>query len=108
MTVDGETYQLPDPFFVIATQNPVEQEGTFGLPEAQRDRFMIKSSLGYPSAKSERLLLDRRAGRVERTPSIDSVIDRNRVLELQQIPETVDVDPPTPRLHHRTWSQYPT
>jgi MoxR-like ATPase len=93
VTVDGETYDLPEPFFVIATQNPVEQEGTFGLPEAQRDRFMIKSSLGYPDAEGERLLLDRRAGRSERTPSVEAVIDAEKVRQLQQVPERVDVDP---------------
>ena len=93
VTVDGETYDLPEPFFVIATQNPVEQEGTFGLPEAQRDRFMIKSSLGYPDAEGERLLLDRRAGRSERTPSIESVLDGEQVRDLQQVPEAVEVDP---------------
>ncbi len=93
VTVDGNTYQLPEPFFVIATQNPVEQEGTFGLPEAQRDRFMIKSSIGYPSADGERTLLDRRAGREERTPSVESVADVERVRQLQQVPERVDVDP---------------
>jgi len=93
VTVDGETYDLPEPFFVIATQNPVEQEGTFGLPEAQRDRFMIKTSLGYPDAEGERLLLDRRAGRNERTPSIESVIKAEDVQDLQQVPERVDVDP---------------
>ena len=93
VTVDGETYPLPDPFFVIATQNPVEQEGTFGLPEAQRDRFMIKTSLGYPDAEGERLLLDRRADREKRTPSIEPVISPEEVTELQQVPEAVDVDP---------------
>ena len=93
VTVDGETYQLPDPFFVIATQNPVEQQGTFGLPEAQRDRFMIKTSLGYPEAEGERLLLDRRADRSERTPSIEAVLDTEEVRQLQQVPEHVDVDP---------------
>ena len=93
VTVDGETYPLPDPFFVIATQNPVEQEGTFGLPEAQRDRFMIKTSLGYPEADGERLLLDRRADRSERTPSIEAVLDAEQVRQLQQVPEHVDVDP---------------
>ena len=93
VTVDGETYQLPEPFFVIATQNPVEQEGTFGLPEAQRDRFMVKTSLGYPGPDGERLLLDRRAGRVEQTPSIEPVVDGDRVLDLQMVPESVDVDP---------------
>ncbi|MXR51045.1 AAA domain-containing protein [Halovenus sp. WSH3] len=93
VTVDGVTYDLPEPFFVIATQNPVEQEGTFGLPEAQRDRFMIKTSLGYPEAEGERLLLDRRAGRIERTPSIEPVIDAAQVSELQQVPEHTEVDP---------------
>ncbi|WP_436935869.1 AAA family ATPase [Halovenus marina] len=93
VTVDGETHDLPDPFFVIATQNPVEQEGTFGLPEAQRDRFMIKAGMGYPSAEGERLLLDRRAGRAAQTPTIDPVISAERVPEMQQVPEGVDVDP---------------
>jgi len=93
VTVDGETHDLPDPFFVIATQNTVEQEGTFGLPEAQRDRFMIKTTMGYPSADGERLLLDRRANRTEQTPSVDSVVDVDRVRKLQQVPERVDVDP---------------
>ncbi len=93
VTVDGTTHQLPEPFFVIATQNPVEQEGTFGLPEAQRDRFMIKTNLGYPTAEGERTLLDRRAARESQTPSVDAVVDRERVLALQELPETVAVDP---------------
>jgi len=93
VTVDGETHDLPDPFFVIATQNPVEQEGTFGLPEAQRDRFMIKTTMGYPSADGERLLLDRRANRTAQTPTVDQVVDAGQVRQLQQVPETVDVDP---------------
>ena len=93
VTVDGETYELPDPFFVIATQNPIEQEGTFGLPEAQRDRFMIKTSLGYPDTTGERTLLDRRATRTERTPSVDSVVEPAQLRELQSVPEEVDVDP---------------
>jgi MoxR-like ATPase len=93
VTVDGDTYPLPEPFFVIATQNPVEQEGTFGLPEAQRDRFMIKTSLGYPSADGERTMLDRRADRDVQTPSIGSVVDPDRVLDLQRVPEDVAVDP---------------
>jgi MoxR-like ATPase len=93
VTVDGETYDLPDPFFVIATQNPIEQEGTFGLPEAQRDRFMIKTSLGYPDAAGERTLLDRRASRTERVPSVEAVVDAADVRALQSVPEQVDVDP---------------
>ena len=93
VTVDGETHELPEPFFVIATQNPVEQEGTFGLPEAQRDRFMIKTTMGYPSADGERLLLDRRANRTAQTPTVDQVVDADQVRALQQVPEGVDVDP---------------
>jgi len=93
VTVDGTTHELPEPFVVIATQNPVEQEGTFGLPEAQRDRFMIKTAVGYPSKDGERTLLDRRAGRMEQTPTINPVVDGRRVAEMQRVPEHVDVDP---------------
>lgn len=57
ITVDGTTYGLPDPYFVIATQNPVEMEGTYPLPEAQLDRFMVRTSLGYPGADAEREML---------------------------------------------------
>jgi len=92
VTVDGTTHELPDPFFVIATQNPVEQEGTFGLPEAQRDRFIIKTAMGYPDRDGERELLDRRAGRAEQSPSVDPVIDGERVPELQRAPESVAMD----------------
>ncbi len=93
VTVDGQTHDLPRPFFVIATQNPVEQEGTFGLPEAQRDRFMIKTSMGYPSADGERLILDRRAERTAQTPSVTRVIDGEQIPALQRAPESVSVDP---------------
>ena len=92
VTVDGHTYELPTPFFVIATQNPVEQEGTFGLPEAQRDRFIIKTEIGYPGAAGERELLDRRADRTTQTPSIDPVLDDEDVPKLQAVPETVTVE----------------
>src|SRR6056297_1284805 len=91
VTVDGETYPLPEPFFVMATQNPVEQEGTFSLPEAQLDRFMVKSSMGYPDREGELDLLDRRADRTAQSPSVSSVLDHQRVTALQEIPETVTV-----------------
>ncbi|RZH69358.1 AAA family ATPase [Natrinema altunense] len=94
VTVDGETHELPDPFVVIATQNPVEQEGTFELPEAQRDRFMIKTSLGYPDAEGTRELIDRRADRDRPTPTVEPVVDRERVLELQAVSEGIDVEGP--------------
>src|SRR5207249_11853061 len=61
VTIGGETYPLPAPFLVLATQNPIEQEGTYPLPEAQIDRFMLKLSVGYPSREEERLILDRMA-----------------------------------------------
>ena len=57
VSVDGTTYDLPDPFFVLATQNPVEMEGTYPLPEAQLDRFMVRASLGYPAPADERAML---------------------------------------------------
>jgi MoxR-like ATPase len=94
VTVDGETYSLPEPFFVIATQNPVEQEGTFELPEAQRDRFVLKTSMGYPDRDGELELLDRRADRTARTPTVSAVLDGpDAVASLQAVPESVRVDP---------------
>jgi MoxR-like ATPase len=92
VTVDGETRELPKPFFVIATQNPVEQEGTFPLPEAQVDRFMVKSSIGYPDDEGEVELLRRRAGRVEQAPSVGRVLSDDEVADLRQVPEDVRVD----------------
>ena len=92
VTVDGETHELPDPFFVIATQNPVEQEGTFSLPEAQLDRFMIKSEMGYPDRDGELELLARRADRSVQAPSVESVADRETVTGLQAAPESVTVE----------------
>ncbi|WP_299236425.1 AAA family ATPase [Natronomonas sp.] len=93
VTVDGTTRDLPEPFFVIATQNPIEEGGTFRLPEAQRDRFTIKRSIGYPDADGERELLDRRAERTDRDPVPESVVDGEGVSELQRTAETVRVDP---------------
>ena len=93
VTVDGQTRELPEPFVVIATQNPVEQEGTFGLPEAQRDRFTVKTSIGYPDADGERLLLDRRADRTARMPTVEPVLAGERVPEWQAVAERVRVDP---------------
>ncbi|MFT4947710.1 MAG: MoxR-like ATPase, partial [Natronomonas sp.] len=92
VTVDGETHDLPEPFFVIATQNPVEQEGTFALPEAQVDRFMVKTSLGYPDFDGELDLLKRRDGRVTRSPSVETVLSTGEVLALQSHPEEIRVD----------------
>ncbi|XVX22083.1 AAA family ATPase [Actinomycetota bacterium] len=63
VTVDGTTYALPEPFMVMATQNPIEMEGTYPLPEAQRDRFMARISMGYPSPRAELDMLDTHGGR---------------------------------------------
>ena len=91
VTTDGETRELPDPFFVIATQNPVEQEGTFPLPEAQVDRFVVKTSMGYPDREAENTLLRRRTRRTTQTPTAERVLDPDRVRALQRVPETVTV-----------------
>jgi MoxR-like ATPase len=91
VTTEGDTRQLPEPFFVMATQNPVEQEGTFPLPEAQVDRFNIKDTIGYPDADGEVELLRRRDNRFESTPSSSQVLDLERVRALQAVPEQVTV-----------------
>ncbi len=82
VTLEGETYKLPKPFFVIATQNPVEQFGTFPLPESQMDRFMMKISVGYPVRSAEREIL-RGGSRREELYSIEPVMDVNEVLQIQ-------------------------
>ncbi|MGM0913297.1 MAG: AAA family ATPase [Pseudomonadota bacterium] len=78
VTVEGETRSLPDPFFVIATQNPQEQAGTFALPESQLDRFLMRLSLGYPDARAEREILRGRAGR-ERLAELPALLDAERL-----------------------------
>jgi len=92
VTVENETRKLPDPFFVIATQNPVEQEGTFPLPEAQVDRFLAKSSIGYPDTEGGIELLRRRNDRSTQAPSADRVLEDGEVEALQQVPENIHVD----------------
>ncbi|UWG47801.1 AAA+ ATPase of MoxR-like family, a component of a putative secretion system [Halanaeroarchaeum sp. HSR-CO] len=94
VSVDGETYQLPTPFFLIATQNPIEQKGTFELPEAQRDRFSVKTAMGYPGKEGERELLDQRASRRHQDPSTEAVTDAHEIRQLQATAETISVDGP--------------
>ncbi|MFB6270633.1 MAG: AAA family ATPase [Halobacterium sp.] len=91
-TIDGETMELPKPFFVIATQNPVEQEGTFPLPEAQMDRFVAKAGIGYPDEHGELDLLRRRAGRTTRSPTVEAVLDDERVQDVRSVAEDVRVE----------------
>ncbi len=89
VTVDNETHDLPEPFFVIATQNPVEQEGTFALPEAQRDRFMVKTSMGYPNREGERRILDGRADRDQQMPEATQVVTGDDVRGIQAAAEEI-------------------
>lgn len=86
VTVDGETHVLAQPFFVIATQNPIEQYGTYPLPEAQIDRFMCRLSIGYPERESELQILRREADAKSRLRSVCTALD---VLKLREITRTV-------------------
>ncbi len=92
VSVDGTTHPLPEPFLVVATQNPIEQEGTFRLPEAQRDRFSVKTSLGYPDIDGEMGLLERRASRRTLAPAVEPVVGSETVLALQDRAEDVRVE----------------
>lgn len=82
VTVDGRTYKLPKPFFVIATQNPVEIYGTFPLPENQLDRFIMKISIGYPDIESEKQILKSGSSR-EKLYTLTAVIDRDEIIKIQ-------------------------
>ena len=90
VSVDGTTYALPEPFFVVATQNPHEQLGTFGLPESQLDRFLMRVVLGYPDAAHERELL-RGGERRELLPTITPVLSPAAVLAAQRAVRSVHV-----------------
>jgi len=92
VTVDGQTFKVDEPFMVIATLNPIEYEGTYPLPEAQLDRFMLKVSIGYPSFEEEVEILKRRILRRQDSPQVKSVLSREEVLELQRRVEEVYVD----------------
>jgi MoxR-like ATPase len=83
VSVDGTTYPLPDPFFVLATENPVEYEGTFPLPEAQLDRFIMKVSMGYPSHADELRIVGLHSKTIRRTP-LPPVMDVESVIVAQQ------------------------
>jgi MoxR-like ATPase len=92
VTVEGETFALPRPFHVLATANPVEYEGTYPLPEAQLDRFLLRVSFGYPSAADEWEVLQRRMARQQEAQVVASVTDGAGLIEMQQAVETVTVD----------------
>lgn len=91
VTMEGQTYKLPEPFIVMATQNPIEYEGTFPLPEAQLDRFIMKLSVGYPTVEEEQEILSRRRGRKQDEIELEKVTDVDQVLALRQATENVFV-----------------
>jgi len=93
VTVDGTTYELDAPFMVIATQNPIEMEGTYPLPEAQRDRFMARVSMGYPVARSELAMLDSHSA-ANPLDDLDPVTDAVEVAKLVDTVRTVHVSDP--------------
>jgi MoxR-like ATPase len=90
VTIGGRAYPVPDPFLVLATQNPIEHEGTYQLPEAQVDRFMFKTVVGYPSLRDELIIVDRAA---EPPPPLRVLLTPERVLALQREADAVVVDP---------------
>jgi MoxR-like ATPase len=92
VTVDGTTHDLDDPFMVIATQNPVEHEGTYPLPESQLDRFTMRLSMGYPSRESELEILDRH-GAQEPLQDLEPVSDPTEVMGLVKLARDVHVAP---------------
>jgi MoxR-like ATPase len=91
VTIEGRTNQLERPFLVVATQNPIEYEGTYPLPEAQLDRFLLRLRVGYPGREDEWALLERRLERAADEVRLDTVIDRRGLVELQQAVEQVHV-----------------
>ena len=92
VTLEGETLPLPRPFVVIATQNPIEYEGTFPLPEAQLDRFMVKLSVGYPSPEEEQEILRQRRERKRDEFDLEQVTNAQELLEMRRAVEEVYVD----------------
>jgi MoxR-like ATPase len=92
VTIEGETLHLPEPFIVLATQNPIEYEGTFPLPEAQLDRFMLKLAVGYPSLEEERQILQQRHERRQDDVILRQTSSAGQLMELRQAIESIHVD----------------
>ncbi len=84
VTVGNQTYSLDDPFFLIATQNPLEHEGTYPLPEAQRDRFMLKLKLDYPEEDEEKEIVKRFTSELEYNPRLEKIISKPSLIKLQE------------------------
>jgi MoxR-like ATPase len=92
VTIENETLKLERPFIVFATQNPIEYEGTYPLPEAQLDRFLVKTSIGYPTPEEEAIILDRRSERRSDDYALERIMERAELLEMQNAVETVHID----------------
>lgn len=92
VTIEGESLPLPEPFLVLATQNPIEYEGTFPLPEAQLDRFMLKLTVGYPNLDEEKLILRRRHERKQDEVELREITKAKQLLELREAVENIHVD----------------
>jgi MoxR-like ATPase len=92
VTIEGMTHQLAPPFLVLATQNPIEYEGTYPLPEAQLDRFMLRVGVGYPQREDEWEVLERRLARATDEVELEPVVGRDELLEMQRAIEQVHVD----------------
>src|SRR6201987_1701367 len=91
VTISEQTYPLSDPFLVLATQNPIEQEGTYQLPEAQLDRFMLKLNIGYPQKSEERNILDLMATSAPDL-RVDAVVDPNQIIAARNVVNTIYID----------------
>jgi MoxR-like ATPase len=92
VTIEGTTHVLEPPFLVLATQNPIEYEGTYPLPEAQVDRFILRMGVGYPSREDEWQVLERRLERGQEEVELSPVVDRETLLQMQQAVEQVHVE----------------
>jgi MoxR-like ATPase len=97
VTLDGDTLELPNPFIVVATQNPIEYEGTFPLPEAQLDRFVVKIHIGYPNADEEQEILERRKRRKQDLIVLNPVVTPQVFLAMRQFVEGIYIHPDVQR-----------
>jgi len=92
VTIENETMKLGAPFIVFATQNPIEYEGTYPLPEAQLDRFLIKTSIGYPTVEEETAILESRSARRSDEVLLEKIVEKNALLEMQSLVESVHIE----------------
>jgi MoxR-like ATPase len=92
VSIEGHSHPLPDPFIVIATDNPIEYEGTYPLPEAQLDRFGVRIRIGYPSSADEEKLIRRRVDQGSRVITVDKVVDAATLISMRERVDNVSVD----------------